>query len=64
VNFLGWSGQSSRKRHEPMLARSKTERRRRHPQLARDTPGYDLALLSIGGFHNAGVHCEPEECDR
>ena len=33
-----------------------------HLQPAHDTPGYDLALLSIGGFHNAGVHCAPEEC--
>lgn len=33
-----------------------------HLQSARGTPGYDLALLSIGGFHNPGVHCEPEAC--
>ena len=33
-----------------------------HLQPARSSPGYDLALLSIGGFHNAGVHCTPEEC--
>jgi N-acyl-phosphatidylethanolamine-hydrolysing phospholipase D len=25
---------------------------------------FDLALLSIGGFHNAGVHCTPEDCVR
>jgi N-acyl-phosphatidylethanolamine-hydrolysing phospholipase D len=33
-----------------------------HWQATRSAPGFDLALLSIGGFHNDGVHCEPEEC--
>jgi L-ascorbate metabolism protein UlaG (beta-lactamase superfamily) len=32
--------------------------------MARRWGDFDLALLSIGGFHNAGVHCAPEDCVR
>jgi L-ascorbate metabolism protein UlaG (beta-lactamase superfamily) len=35
-----------------------------HAKLGRRWGGFDLALLSIGGFHNPGVHCTPEECVR
>ena len=35
-----------------------------HAEIGRRFGGFDLALLSIGGFHNDGVHCEPEECVR
>jgi N-acyl-phosphatidylethanolamine-hydrolysing phospholipase D len=31
-------------------------------RLAARWGGFDLALLSIGGFHNDGVHCAPEAC--
>jgi len=33
-----------------------------HTRLASRFGGFDLALLSIGGFHNDGVHCAPEQC--
>lgn len=33
-----------------------------HAGIAQSWGGFDLALLSIGGFHNDGVHCEPESC--
>jgi L-ascorbate metabolism protein UlaG (beta-lactamase superfamily) len=33
-----------------------------HADVASRWDGFDLALLSIGGFHNDGVHCTPEEC--
>jgi L-ascorbate metabolism protein UlaG (beta-lactamase superfamily) len=35
-----------------------------HAEMASRWGEFDLALLSIGGFHNAGVHCAPEECVR
>jgi len=35
-----------------------------HAQIGRRFGGFDIALLSIGGFHNAGVHCTPEDCVR
>jgi L-ascorbate metabolism protein UlaG (beta-lactamase superfamily) len=35
-----------------------------HAQVRGRIGGFDIALLSIGGFHNAGVHCTPEECVR
>ncbi|MEO8467782.1 MAG: MBL fold metallo-hydrolase [Gammaproteobacteria bacterium] len=35
-----------------------------HAEVGRRFGGFDIALLSIGGFHNAGVHCTPEECVR
>jgi L-ascorbate metabolism protein UlaG (beta-lactamase superfamily) len=35
-----------------------------HADLASRWGGFDVALLSIGGFHNAGVHCAPEQCVR
>jgi L-ascorbate metabolism protein UlaG (beta-lactamase superfamily) len=35
-----------------------------HAKVASRIGGFDIALLSIGGFHNAGVHCTPEECVR
>jgi L-ascorbate metabolism protein UlaG (beta-lactamase superfamily) len=35
-----------------------------HAKLGAKWGGFDLALLSIGGFHNRGVHCTPEECVR
>src|SRR6185503_20969768 len=35
-----------------------------HAKLGKRWGGFDIALLSIGGFHNAGVHCTPEDCVR
>ena len=35
-----------------------------HAEIGRRFGGFDLALLSIGGFHNDGVHCAPEDCVR
>jgi len=35
-----------------------------HAKLGSRWGGFDVALLSIGGFHNPGVHCTPEECVR
>ena len=35
-----------------------------HADIGRRFGGFDLALLSIGGFHNDGVHCAPENCVR
>jgi N-acyl-phosphatidylethanolamine-hydrolysing phospholipase D len=35
-----------------------------HAEIAQRWGDFDLALLSIGGFHNAGVHCAPEDCVR
>ena len=35
-----------------------------HARIAGRWGGFDLALLSIGGFHNDGVHCTPEACAR
>ena len=35
-----------------------------HAKLGRRWGGFDIALLSIGGFHNCGVHCTPEDCVR
>jgi L-ascorbate metabolism protein UlaG (beta-lactamase superfamily) len=35
-----------------------------HAEIGRRFGGFDIALLSIGGFHNAGVHCPPEDCVR
>lgn len=35
-----------------------------HAKLGSRFGGYDIALLSIGGFHNCGVHCTPEDCVR
>jgi L-ascorbate metabolism protein UlaG (beta-lactamase superfamily) len=33
-----------------------------HAEIAKAWGDFDLALLSIGGFHNEGVHCAPEDC--
>lgn len=33
-----------------------------HTAVSQRWRGFDLAILSIGGFHNDGVHCEPEDC--
>lgn len=33
-----------------------------HAQIGSRWGGFDLALISIGGFPNAGVHCDPERC--
>jgi N-acyl-phosphatidylethanolamine-hydrolysing phospholipase D len=33
-----------------------------HESLGARWGGFDIALLSIGGFHNPGVHCTPETC--
>ncbi len=35
-----------------------------HAKVGSRFGGFDIALLSIGGFHNAGVHCTPEDCVR
>jgi N-acyl-phosphatidylethanolamine-hydrolysing phospholipase D len=35
-----------------------------HAEIGRRFGGFDLALLSIGGFYNDGVHCAPENCVR
>lgn len=35
-----------------------------HAKLGDKWGGFDVALLSIGGFHNPGVHCTPEDCVR
>jgi len=35
-----------------------------HAEVSRRFGSFDIALLSIGGFHNAGVHCTPEDCVR
>jgi len=35
-----------------------------HAKIGRRWGGFDIALLSIGGFHNSGVHCTPEDCVR
>ena len=33
-----------------------------HADLGARLDSFDVALLSIGGFHNDGVHCAPESC--